>query len=223
MLGGEGLTLSAAEWTDILAGWVDKYPIISIEDGMAESDWDGWKHLTDRLGKQGAAGRRRPVRHQHQDPEGRHREGRRQLDPHQDQPDRHADRDLRRHRDGQARRLDRGHQPPLGRDRRLDHRRHRGGHQRRPDQDRLAEPLRPHRQVQPAAAHRGRPGRRRHLPGPRRRSTTCAAGHELMRGGADARARRPGHARRLRQRTARQGAGQPWSVSTAPSMRRWVR
>ena len=47
----EGLVLSAQEWTDMLATWVDKYPIISIEDGMAEGDWDGWKILTDRLGK----------------------------------------------------------------------------------------------------------------------------------------------------------------------------
>ena len=47
----EGLTLAAAEWTDILATWAEKYPIISIEDGMAEGDWDGWKQLTDRLGK----------------------------------------------------------------------------------------------------------------------------------------------------------------------------
>jgi enolase len=50
LLSGEGLTLSAPEWTDILANWVDKYPIISIEDGMAENDWDGWKTLSDRLG-----------------------------------------------------------------------------------------------------------------------------------------------------------------------------
>jgi enolase len=50
VLGSEGLTLTAPEWTDILATWVDKYPIISIEDGMAERDWDGWKHLYDRLG-----------------------------------------------------------------------------------------------------------------------------------------------------------------------------
>ncbi len=49
-LAGEGLTLSAPEWTDMLATWVDKYPIISIEDGMAENDWDGWKVLADRLG-----------------------------------------------------------------------------------------------------------------------------------------------------------------------------
>ncbi|PIY27967.1 MAG: phosphopyruvate hydratase, partial [Comamonadaceae bacterium CG_4_10_14_3_um_filter_60_42] len=40
------------EWTDMMATWVDKYPVISIEDGMAEGDWDGWKILTDRLGKQ---------------------------------------------------------------------------------------------------------------------------------------------------------------------------
>ncbi|MEY3382193.1 MAG: phosphopyruvate hydratase, partial [Pseudomonadota bacterium] len=49
-LEGEGLSLSAPEWTDILATWCDKYPIISIEDGMHEADWEGWKHLTDRLG-----------------------------------------------------------------------------------------------------------------------------------------------------------------------------
>jgi len=52
VLEGEGgLKLSAAGWTDMLATWVDKYPILSIEDGMAESDWDGWKHLAERLGK----------------------------------------------------------------------------------------------------------------------------------------------------------------------------
>ena len=50
-LEGEGLTLTAPEWTDILATWCDKYPIISIEDGMAEADWDGWKQLNERLGK----------------------------------------------------------------------------------------------------------------------------------------------------------------------------
>ena len=51
VLDGEGgLKLSAAQWTDMLATWVDKYPIISIEDGMAEGDWDGWKLLTERLG-----------------------------------------------------------------------------------------------------------------------------------------------------------------------------
>jgi enolase len=52
VLEGEGgIQLTAQEWTDMLATWVDKYPIISIEDGMAEGYWDGWKLLTDRLGK----------------------------------------------------------------------------------------------------------------------------------------------------------------------------
>jgi enolase len=49
-LGGEGLTLSATDFTNMLATWCDKYPIISIEDGMAENDWDGWRTLTDALG-----------------------------------------------------------------------------------------------------------------------------------------------------------------------------
>ncbi|HEY0664329.1 MAG TPA: phosphopyruvate hydratase [Thiobacillaceae bacterium] len=47
----EGLKLSSAEFSDYLAAWCDKYPVISIEDGMAEGDWDGWKTLTDKLGK----------------------------------------------------------------------------------------------------------------------------------------------------------------------------
>ncbi len=51
-LTAERMELKAGEWTDILANWVSKYPIISIEDGMAEDDWDGWKTLTERLGKQ---------------------------------------------------------------------------------------------------------------------------------------------------------------------------
>ena len=47
----EGKTLTAAEMVDFLEDWVNKYPIISIEDGMAEEDWEGWKLLTERLGK----------------------------------------------------------------------------------------------------------------------------------------------------------------------------
>ena len=48
-LSGEGLSLEAPAWSDMLASWCDKYPIISIEDGMAEGDWVGWKTLSDRL------------------------------------------------------------------------------------------------------------------------------------------------------------------------------
>lgn len=50
-LQSEGLQLNSAQFTDYLAAWVDKYPIISIEDGMSEHDWDGWKLLTDRMGR----------------------------------------------------------------------------------------------------------------------------------------------------------------------------
>jgi enolase len=49
-LESEGLRLNSAQFADYLAAWTDKYPIISIEDGMAEDDWEGWKILTDRLG-----------------------------------------------------------------------------------------------------------------------------------------------------------------------------
>ncbi|MDH5571556.1 MAG: phosphopyruvate hydratase [Gammaproteobacteria bacterium] len=51
VLASEGKELTASEFIDILESWVDKYPIISIEDAMDESDWDGWKLLTERLGK----------------------------------------------------------------------------------------------------------------------------------------------------------------------------
>jgi enolase len=50
-LSGESLSLTGEQWIDMLATWVDKYPIISIEDGMAEGDWGGWKLLTERLGQ----------------------------------------------------------------------------------------------------------------------------------------------------------------------------
>ncbi|HWZ74770.1 MAG TPA: phosphopyruvate hydratase [Casimicrobiaceae bacterium] len=50
-LESEGAKLTRSQMVDYLVSWVDKYPIISIEDGMSEHDWDGWKLLTDRLGK----------------------------------------------------------------------------------------------------------------------------------------------------------------------------
>ncbi len=50
-LSGDSMVLSSAEFAAMLSNWCDKYPIVSIEDGMAEDDWDGWKHLTDVLGK----------------------------------------------------------------------------------------------------------------------------------------------------------------------------
>ncbi len=47
----EKLKFTAAQFADVLATWCDKYPIVSIEDGMAENDWDGWAGLTAKLGK----------------------------------------------------------------------------------------------------------------------------------------------------------------------------
>lgn len=49
-LESDGLVLDSTQFADYLATWIDKYPIISIEDGMSEHDWDGWKLLTSRLG-----------------------------------------------------------------------------------------------------------------------------------------------------------------------------
>jgi enolase 1/2/3 len=50
VLAGEGTDFDAAGFVDYLAGLCDRYPIVSIEDGMAEDDWDGWRLLTERLG-----------------------------------------------------------------------------------------------------------------------------------------------------------------------------
>jgi len=51
VLASERLTLSSTEFADYLASLADRYPIVSIEDGMAEDDWEGWKTLTGRLGR----------------------------------------------------------------------------------------------------------------------------------------------------------------------------
>ena len=122
-LKGEGRELTSAEMVDYWAALVEKYPIISIEDGMAEEDWDGWKQLTDRIGdkvqlvgddlfvtnsKRLAKGIELRLRERH---------------PHQGQPDRQPDRDAGCHRDGQAGRLRMRDEPPFRRDRGHHHRR----------------------------------------------------------------------------------------------------
>ncbi len=129
---------------------------------------DRGRHVGGRLGGlEGAhrrrrrplpARRRRPVRHQRRAAVAGHRQRHRQLDPGQGQPDRLADRDAGRRRHGPPRRLHRGDVAPLRRDRGRDHRRPRRRDQLRADQDRLARPLRPARQVQPAHPHRGGAG-----------------------------------------------------------------
>ena len=50
VLDSEGVSCDSAAFAEVLARWVERYPIVSIEDGMAEDDWEGWRILTDRLG-----------------------------------------------------------------------------------------------------------------------------------------------------------------------------
>ena len=88
-----------------------------------------------------------------------------QRHPREGQPDRHAHRDARHGRPGHPVGLRRGDVAPLGGDRGRHHRRPRRRHQLRADQDRRPGPVRPRRQVQPAAAHRGGAGRHRGVPG----------------------------------------------------------
>ncbi len=81
--------LTSEEMVHFYDNWTRQYPIVSLEDGLAEDDWDGWKTPHRQARQPHPAGRRRPVRHQRQAPAARHRRGRGQLHPDQGQPDRH--------------------------------------------------------------------------------------------------------------------------------------
>ena len=159
-----GTVMTSEQMVDMWEGFVDKYPIISIEDGMGENDWEGWQLMTKPPRPQDPDRRRRPVRHQHRAHQEGHCSGRSKRSPHQGKPDRHPDRDSRRYPDGSPRRLDCSCLPPLRRDRGYHHCRYLRRSQRRPDQDRRTQPHRPRLQVQPAAPHRGRAVRRRSVP-----------------------------------------------------------
>lgn len=82
-LEGEGIKKTAAEMVDYYAELCEKYPIISIEDGLAEEDWDGWKLLTERLGKKVQLVGDDLFVTNHGTSQERHRHGRCQRDPHQ--------------------------------------------------------------------------------------------------------------------------------------------
>ena len=81
---------SSDEMIDLWKKLCDRWPIRSIEDGLAEDDWAGWQKLTRELGGKIQTRRRRPLRHQHDTPARRHRQEGRQQHPDQGQPDRHA-------------------------------------------------------------------------------------------------------------------------------------
>jgi enolase len=86
----DGRQLRSDEMIAFWKDWVDKYPIVSIEDGMAENDWDGWKALTDAVGEKIQVGRRRSVCHQHQILKKGNRPGGSEFDPDQGQSDRYV-------------------------------------------------------------------------------------------------------------------------------------
>ena len=166
----EGREETSGDLPEFWAGIVERYPIVSIEDGAAEDDWDGWKALTDRLGDRvQLVGDDLFVTNVERLGRGIE-EGVGERDPRQGEPDRDADRDARRDRARARERLRRRHVAPLRRDRGHDDRRPRGGDERRPDQDRRAVAQRPRREVQPAPADRG---------GARRRTRSIPAGPRL--------------------------------------------
>ena len=185
---------------------------------MDEEDWDGWKLLTERLGERVQLvgddlfvtnpERLRP----------RDRARRRQLDPGQGQPDRHAHRDARGDPHRPRGRLHGGDLAPLRRDRGHDDRRPRRRHRRRPDQDRRALALRSGRQVQPAAADRGGARRRCQVPAACRHSSSAASRCR----NAALRPRRPGHGS-TRAQAGRAPVGGPPSKRRRAAARRPAR
>ncbi len=111
-LASEGRSLTSAEMVDLWAGWCRRYPIVSIEDGLAEDDWDGWALLTDAHRRPRPARRRRPPGHERDAPQARDRDAGGERDPGQGEPDRHAVRGRRGHRARAVGRLGRRRQPP---------------------------------------------------------------------------------------------------------------
>ena len=160
-------SFDGADMVDLLARWVDRYPIVSIEDGLAEDDWEGWQMLTERLGKsvqligddlfvtqtarleRGIASRAANAILIKVNQVGTLSETLDALLV------------------GASERLPPGRLGAIGRDRGRDDRRPRRGNRRRPDQDRLRRPIRTPRQVQPPPPHRGSPRPRRPVRGPR--------------------------------------------------------
>ena len=135
---GEGKSLDSAGMAKYLAGLVGRFPIVSIEDGMAEDDWQGWKALTDAIGaKCQLVGDDLFVTNT-EALEAGYRQGYRQFDPGEGEPDRLALGNARCHRDGAGCGLHGRHLAPLRRDGGCHDCRHRGGDQRRADQDWLA-------------------------------------------------------------------------------------
>ncbi len=157
-LAGEGRELSPSEMVGLLAELSGKYPIVSIEDGCGEEDWDGWAELTKNLGDRiQLVGDDLFVTNVERLQRGIDVGVANSILVKVNQIG-VADRDARHRGPGVARRVHERHVAPVGRDRGHDHRGPGGGHQLRPDQGGRAGAQRSRGQVQPAPAHRGRPG-----------------------------------------------------------------
>ena len=221
-LKGEGKSLNSGQMVDFYADLVARYPIISIEDGMAEDDWDGWKAMTEKLGgkinlvgddlfvtnpKRLAKGIETRVANAILIKVNQIGSLTETLDA-IDMAHRAAftSRDL----------------APLRRNRGFDHRRHRGRDERGPDQDRLHVALGPHREIQPAHPHRGRAGRygglRRPLDPARALGRAAPSSRKPFaavrdRGGRQRHLRARARAAALMPRCARDGEG---NVATKP-------
>ncbi len=155
----EGKDLTSEELAELWEDWAARFPIISLEDGMAEDDWDGWKMLYEQDRRQGAACGRRPSGDERGAHRARHRGEGVQFAAVQGEPDRNADGEHRGHRHEPPGRLVRGGEPPLGRDGRRHDCRPGRGLQHGADQDGRAGAQRPCGEVQPTVAHRGTVGR----------------------------------------------------------------
>ena len=147
-------TLDSDGMIDLLAAWTERYPIISIEDGLAEDDWAGWTALTKRLpssvqliGDDLFATQVARLRQRHRGP-GRQR----RFD--QAQSGRNTHRDLPGAGTGENSRFSHRRLCPVGRNRGYNDRRPGGRDRRRPDQDRLGGTFREAREIQPVAANR---------------------------------------------------------------------
>ena len=153
-LTGEGRKLASKEMADLWAEWVAAYPIVSIEDGQAEEDWEGWQALTKRIGDRvQLVGddffTTHPARIRNANfPEG----GQRRT--HQTQPDRHSDRDAGSDTDFPGSRMGRHVELPFGRDGRHHHRRFGGPGGHRADQTGTSLPAK-HCEIQPASPYSG--------------------------------------------------------------------
>ena len=160
----EGRTLDSGELVDLWESWIDKYPIVSLEDGLAEDDWAGWRELTARLGDRiQLVGDDILVTNPTFIARGIDEHAMNSVLIKLNQIGTLTE-TIAGDRPGPPRRLDRDGQPSLGRDRGHDDRRLRRRHGHRPDQDRRAVAVRAGRQVQPAAPDRGRARRGGPLP-----------------------------------------------------------